>query len=150
MPWVHDVSTDTDNPPPFIALREFRLKCRNGADYSGLRADEHRRHHPDLQPDEFEHPPSAIFNAALAAVNQLHWNVVAAVESEGRIEATATTRLLRFKDDVVIRIRANDNDSGTRLDIRSASRVGSSDFGVNAKRIRTFLSEINSRLKTNT
>jgi uncharacterized protein (DUF1499 family) len=55
---------------------------------------------------------------------------------------------LRFKDDVVIRIRAD--NSGARLDIRSASRIGSSDFGANAKRLRTFLGELNIRLKKNT
>ena len=55
---------------------------------------------------------------------------------------------MRFKDDVVIRIRSH--ESGTCLDIRSASRVGSSDFGANARRIRTFLSELNNHLKTNT
>ena len=135
--WIHDVSTDPADPPAFVALREVRLACANGVDYSGLNADEHQRRYPDLHTAVFKHAPAEIFCNALAYVEACDWRVAAAVESEGRIEATATTRLLRFKDDVVIRIRGFERTS--RLDIRSASRVGSSDFGVNAKRIRAFL-----------
>jgi len=145
---IHDVSTDADDPPQFFALRDVRLKCRNGLEYSGLRGAQHRQRYPDLAPALFTHPPGKIFQAALFVANALHWNIAAAVESEGRIEATATTPLLRFKDDVVICIR--ENNSGTRLDIRSASRIGSSDFGANAKRIRAYVREINNCLKTNT
>ena len=142
---IHDVSTDVDDPPPFVALRDTRLACKNGANYSG------GIHNPsDIQPQIFTQSRDKIFHAALYAANALQWHIAAAVEAEGRIEATATTRLMRFKDDVVIRIRAQDDGSGTRLDIRSASRVGSSDFGANAKRIRGFLDELNNHLKTNT
>ncbi|MEQ1773833.1 MAG: DUF1499 domain-containing protein [Burkholderiales bacterium] len=148
MRWIHDVSTDADDPPPFVALREVRLACANGADYSGLSADEHRKRYPDLQTSVFNQPLAQVFGTALAFADALNWNVAAAIEHEGRIEATATTPLLRFKDDVVIRIRVFGNTS--RLDIRSASRIGSSDLGANAKRIRTFLDNLNSSLKTNT
>ncbi len=145
---IHDVSTDADDPPQFIALRDVRSKCRNGVEYSGLRADEHHNRYPDIQPAHFQCPPARVFGTALAFADALDWHVAAAIESDGRIEATATTRLLRFKDDVVIRIRSN--NGGTRLDIRSASRIGSSDFGANARRIRLFLDNLNSSLKTNT
>lgn len=145
---IHDVSTDADDPPAFIALRDTRLKCANGADYSGLRGEAHRKRYANIIPALYPKPPATIFHASLAAVKAMGWAVAAAVEAEGRIEATATTRLLRFKDDVVIRIRAH--DAGTRLDIRSASRVGDSDLGANAKRINAFLLELNNHLKTNT
>jgi uncharacterized protein (DUF1499 family) len=140
---IHDVSTDTDDPPSFIALRDVRLKCQNGVDYSGG-----AQRHLGIEPQFFAQPHEVIFQAALVAANTLHWQVAAAVEAEGRIEATATTRLLRFKDDVVIRIRPATD--GARLDVRSASRIGSSDFGTNAKRIRTFFRSVNNALKTNT
>jgi uncharacterized protein (DUF1499 family) len=149
---IHDVSTDTDDPPQFIALREVRLKCRNGVEYSGLRGAEHARHFPDIKPAIYEEAPDATFTKALTVAGGLGWNIASA--SDGRIEATATTRLMRFKDDVVICIRNirhhGANGDGSRLDIRSASRIGSSDFGANARRIRTFLYELNNRLKTNT
>lgn len=145
---IHDLSTDGDDPPAFVALRETRLKCANGADYSGPRGDKLRKNYPDIVPRIYAQSPAVVFKAAAAAVQTMGWAVAAAVEAEGRIEATATTRLLRFKDDVVIRLGAQ--DQGTRLDIRSTSRIGGGDLGANAKRIHRFLLELNNRLKTNT
>jgi uncharacterized protein (DUF1499 family) len=144
---IHDLSTDGDDPPAFVALREVRLKCANGADYSGPRGDKLRKNYPDIAPPIYTQSPAVIFKASTAAAQAMGWAVAAAVEAEGRIEATATTRLLRFKDDVVIRIRAQ--GGGARLDVRSTSRIGGGDLGTNARRIRTFLHEINNRLKTN-
>lgn len=146
---IHDVTTDADDPPPFVALHELRLQCNNGAAYSGLRGARRHQRYPDIVPALYPRPAAHIFQAALAAAGALQWTIAAAVESEGRIEATATTRWMHFKDDVVIRIRADIHANGTRLDIRSASRVGSSDFGVNARRIHRFLQEMDNRLKTN-
>jgi uncharacterized protein (DUF1499 family) len=145
---IHDVSTDADDPPSFVALRALRLQCHNGAAYSGLRGVAHQRRYPDIAPVICARSAATVFQAALAVVHTLQWQLAEAAEAEGRIEATATTRWWRFKDDVVIRIRAD--DGATRLDIRSASRIGSSDFGANAKRLRRFLSEIKILLKSNT
>ncbi len=145
---IHDLSTDGDDPPTFVALREIRLKCANGADYSGPRGEKLRKNYSNIAPAVYAQSPAEVFKASSVAAQALGWVVAAAVESEGRIEATATTRLLRFKDDVVIRMRAQ--GQGTRLDIRSTSRIGGGDLGANARRIRAFLHEINSRLKTNT
>ena len=147
---IHDVTTDADDAPRFVALRELRLQCRNGVLYSGLRGAAHHARYPDIAPALYAQPPATIFQAALAAAKAMRWVIAAAVESDGRIEATATTRLLRFKDDVVIRVRADANTHGTRLDIRSASRIGSSDFGAHARRIHCFLQEMDNCLKTNT
>ncbi len=147
---IHDVTTDADDAPRFVALRALRLQCRNGVLYSGLRGAAHHARYPDIAPALYAQPPATIFQAALAAAKAMRWVIAAAVESEGRIEATATTRFMRFKDDVVIRVRADANTHGTRLDIRSASRIGSSDFGANAKRIHRFLQEMDNCLKTNT
>ena len=141
---IHDVSTDLEEPPQFIALREVRLACPNGVEYSGPRI----LSQSNLEPNFFALPCGTIFQAALTIANTMQWKVAVAVEAEGRIEATATTRLLRFKDDVVIRIRPAVN--GAKLDIRSASRLGSSDFGTNARRMHAFLRELNKLLKINT
>ena len=65
------------------------------------------------------------------------WEIVAANAEEGRIEATDTTLWFGFKDDVVVRIQARDDES--LLDVRSVSRVGKSDVGTNAQRIRAYL-----------
>ena len=155
MRFIHDVCTDPDDPLPFVTLRELRQRCANGAEYSGLTGGPHRRRYPDIQPALFSEPPQAVFRAAYETVrafdwflmNARKWQMIDGVELTGHIEATASTRILRFKDDVVIRIRAE--GSGTRLDMRSASRRGKSDLGVNARRIRRFLLEIKNLLKSN-
>ena len=84
-----------------------------------------------------------MFGAAVSAATSLGWEIVAAVPAEGRLEATDTSRWWGFKDNVVVRVRPTDR--GSRVDVRSLSRVGTSDLGVNAKRIRAFLAELRSR-----
>ncbi|MBM3343608.1 MAG: DUF1499 domain-containing protein [Betaproteobacteria bacterium] len=148
---IHDVCTDPDAPLEFIALASARKACRNGAAYSGLAAAQHRLRYPDIKPAIFSQPAATVFSAAHATARARRWHIIDANVAEGRIEATAETRWLKFKDDVVIRVRADgDASGGTRLDMRSASRVGQSDFGENARRIRRFWLEIKSCLKSNT
>lgn len=155
---IHDVTTDPDDPPQFTLLADLRKRA-NGAAYSGLTAEQHRRRYPDLTPALFDEPPLKVFMAAYEITrarkwylyNARKWRMDDGKELEGRIEATASTRILRFKDDVVIRVRASGNAAGgTRLDMRSASRIGKSDFGANARRIRSFLDELKYCLKSNT
>ncbi len=81
--------------------------------------------------------PQAAFTRAMQIANMLHWNVIASEPAEGRIEATDITPWFGFKDDIVIRIRAA--EGGSRIDVRSLSRVGRGDAGENATRIRAFL-----------
>ncbi|MND03152.1 hypothetical protein D3C83_228380 [compost metagenome] len=69
---------------------------------------------------------------------------MASDRAAGRVEAIATTTLLRFKDDVVVRVR--DAAGGSRVDVRSKSRVGVGDLGTNARRIRRFLSALRADL----
>ncbi len=70
----------------------------------------------------------------------MHWTIVAEVPDEGRIEATDTTALFGFKDDIVVRVRPAGN--GSRVDVRSVSRIGSSDVGTNARRIEAYLDRL--------
>jgi len=87
-------------------------------------------------------PPDQAYSRALAAAAGLGWEIVAAVPAEGRIEATDTTPWFGFKDDVVIRIRPQ--GTASRVDIRSKSRVGTSDRGANAARIDGCLDRLRS------
>ena len=80
-----------------------------------------------------------LFSVALDLTNARGWDVVTAKAADGHIEATAITAVLGFKDDIVIRIVAK--DGGSRIDMRSASRLGRSDLGVNAARIQAFLAD---------
>jgi uncharacterized protein (DUF1499 family) len=141
VPRIHDITTDTDNPPQFVALLETRRKAPNGAEYAGDRiARQQKAAYPDIEPALLALPPGQAFAHALAAARGMGWEIAAAEQAQGRIEATATTRWFRFKDDVVIRIVPH--DGGSRLDIRSMSRIGRSDLGANAKRIRDFLAKL--------
>jgi uncharacterized protein (DUF1499 family) len=138
VPPIHDITTDTANPPVFVAIAPLRADAPNGTDY---KADENveptKQAYPDLQPLVTNVPPAEMFKRAEAVARNMGWEMVAAVPEEGRIEATDTTLWFGFKDDVVIRIVVE--GEGSRLDIRSMSRVGKSDLGKNADRIRKFL-----------
>lgn len=143
VPRIHDITTDTENPPRFLALLAARQKAPNGAAYAGAKlAQAQKAAYPDIQPELLNMPPARAFDHALAAARNMGWDIVAAEPAQGRIEATATTFWFRFKDDVVIRIAADGN--GSRLDIRSMSRIGRSDLGTNAKRIRAYLARLRS------
>lgn len=141
VPAIHDITTDPDNPPRFDSLLALREKTANGAEYGGPEiASRQRAAYPDIVPLELPLPPTKVFKGALFAARDLGWQVIAADERGGRIEATATTFWFGFKDDVVVRIAQTPR--GSRVDVRSVSRVGKGDLGANAKRIREFLNAI--------
>lgn len=145
LPVIHDITTDTDNPPAFVAVTPLRAGAENATSYEGAKiaALQHQAY-PDVRPAHYDSPPAKIFDGALAAAKGMGWEIVAAVPGEGRIEATDTTFLFHFKDDVVVRVAAD--VTGTRVDVRSLSRMGHSDFGVNAARIEKFLAALRERM----
>lgn len=138
LPKIHDISTDTVNPPRFVAIVPLRANAANQTDYGGADvALKQSQAYPDLVPLMLAVPSDRVFARALDAAQRMGWNVVAAVPAEGRIEASDSTFWFGFIDDIVIRITPT--GSGSRLDIRSVSRVGLSDVGTNARRIRKYL-----------
>ena len=141
VPPIHDISTDTRDPPAFVAVLPLRADATNPAAYGGPEiAQAQAEAYPDLRTLQLELPPQQAFERALAAARETGWEIVAAEPASGRIEATATTLWFGFKDDVVIRIRPGAN--GSRIDVRSASRVGKGDAGANAERIRAYLERL--------
>jgi uncharacterized protein (DUF1499 family) len=138
VPAIHDITTDLTNPPQFSAVVALRgdgsnpLDRKVPADLAALQ----QKAYPDLAPMEVNIPPGKVFEAAREVVHDMGWTVDAATPETGMIEATATTPLLRFMDDVAIRI--TETDHGSRVDMRSVSRVGKSDLGTNAARIFKF------------
>ena len=134
---IHDVSTDTADPPQFVAVAELRGPNDNPAEYAGGEtAALQAAAYPDIQTMVFTATPAVIFDTALATAASMGWEIIASDIDTGHIEATATTPYVGFKDDVVIRVRARDGK--TLVDVRSKSRFGRGDMGVNAKRIREF------------
>jgi uncharacterized protein (DUF1499 family) len=141
VPFIHDITTDPQSPPEFVALRAERERAPNGLAYGGPAvAAEQKKGYPDIAPVLLSVPPDRAFARAEAAARSLGWQIVAAVPAEGRLEAVDTTRWFGFKDDVVVRVAPALD--GSRVDIRSVSRVGRSDLGANAKRIRAFLAAV--------
>jgi uncharacterized protein (DUF1499 family) len=128
LPYINDITTDTETPPQFSQPRPYE---RHFAELQHLG-------YPDLQPLELAVPPAQAFAHARAAAQALGWELAAADESAGRIEAVATTFWFGFKDDIAVRVAPS--GAGSRIDVRSHSRVGRSDLGANAARIRKFFS----------
>ena len=141
VPPIHDISTDTDNPPPFVAVLLLRAGAANPAAYGGPDvAAQQKKAYPRVGPLLLAAPPKEAVERARAVAYDMGWTVIAADRDEGRIEATATTPFFGFTDDVVIRVAPA--PQGSRVDVRSVSRIGKSDLGTNARRIERFLERL--------
>lgn len=144
LPPINDITTDFDNPPQYVAIVPLRAGSPVSAAYGGeATAKAQRAGYPDIAPIMRKETPAKSFAAALAVARDMGWTIIDADEPTGRIEAVATTPWFGFKDDVVIRVSATPD--GSRVDIRSHSRVGKSDIGANARRIRDFSARLAQR-----
>lgn len=146
-PFIHDITTDTDNPPQFVAVAPLRANAPNSVIYGDQAnwdavsmAAAQKAAYPEIVPQVFTESKEEIFNRTLAAVDSLGWELVDQNLAEGRIEATDTTFWFRFKDDVIVLI--SETPEGTVLQARSKSRVGGSDVGKNAARLRALFAEL--------
>lgn len=146
-PPIHDITTDTMNPPQFIAVAPLRADAPNNMIYGDQpnwdqprMAAAQQEAYPDIIPQEFSESKEVVFERALSAVQAMGWEVVDQNASTGRIEATDTTFWFRFKDDVVIVV--SETAQGSVLNARSLSRVGTSDVGKNAARLREFFARL--------
>ncbi|MEW6683843.1 MAG: DUF1499 domain-containing protein [Nitrospirota bacterium] len=141
LPAIHDITTDPENPPAFSAVAPLRRGAPNPVEYGGPAvAEQQRRAYADIQPLRLETPPARACDRALEAAREMGWEIVDANPAQGRIEATATTFWFGFKDDVVVLV--SPTETGSRIDVRSLSRVGRSDVGTNAARIRAYLTKL--------
>ncbi|WP_346909755.1 DUF1499 domain-containing protein [uncultured Roseibium sp.] len=133
-PPINDITTDREDPPVFWDMP-------NPIDYpGGATAELQQTAYPDLAPMTLATSPEKTYALALDIVKDRRWEIVAEVPDEGRIEAVASSLIFGFKDEIVIRIQ--EDGDGSLVDIRSRSRVGRIDRGVNAKRIRAFLADL--------
>ncbi|WP_179957812.1 DUF1499 domain-containing protein [Exilibacterium tricleocarpae] len=137
VPPIHDISTDTENPPQYVAAKRERSPAENTLEYPGAEvARLQRQAYPEVGPLLSELPVEAAFERSLAVVEALGWRLLEQEPGSGRIEAVEETAWFGFKDDIIIRISAA--GTGSRVDSRSVSRVGKSDLGANAARILRF------------
>lgn len=131
------MTTDLDDPPAFGP--------GGPGPYPEHLKAQVRRRYPDLGPLRVDLPPLATYTRALAvARRQARWTITRQAAETGRFEGVALTPLLRFRDDFVIRVRRD--GTGARVDMRSRSRLGKSDLGANARRIRCFFEALRAEL----
>ena len=159
LPFIHDVTTDTQNPPVFTdVILDERAKTEgvNTLDYIGKTAPSgadwkekklvsvlQTAAYPNVRSLVLGDTPDVAFGEALAATKSMGWTIKSKNLEVGTIEATATTFWYGFKDDVAIRIRPAEG-GGSIVDVRSVSRVGGSDIGANAARVEAFLRKLSS------
>jgi len=149
VPAIHDVTTNLDDVPQFTRLRVRadnleKIPDEGKPELKALPPEErwkavHRAHYGDLRTIRLPTPPAQTVRRAAALAAERGWQT--ALVDEDNVEATDTSTFFRFKDDVVIRVRPAPG-GGSLVDMRSISRVGGSDVGMNAKRIRAFLADL--------
>lgn len=152
VPAIHDISTDLADPPTF---RTLQLRADNLDNVPGANDDEmkgftpqqrwvvvHQKAYGEIRSVRINEPVPMVIAKAERLAKARRWDVAVALPEEGRMEATDTSALFRFKDDIVLRVRPTDTGEGSVVDMRSVSRVGLSDLGVNAKRVRSFLADL--------
>ena len=144
VPPIHDITTDTANPPAFVAIVPLRENAPNGYEYGVSEAWPAEKlgattmeAYPGLKPIESDLSVADAVDRTEAALQAMGLEIVAVDKEAGLVEATATTFWFGFKDDMVVRIVGD--GEGSRLDLRSMSRVGQSDVGANAARITDFV-----------
>jgi uncharacterized protein (DUF1499 family) len=151
LPRIYDITTDPIDPPRYEALARLRPRDANSVNYAGLYAAEQQRTaYPDIGPLGTNAAAQNAYDAALAVINKRKWRIVdqrapQAGRREGRIEAVARTPIMGFRDDIVVRIRAEPD--GARIDARSSSRYGEFDFGANAARLRSLFNDIEDAIR---
>jgi uncharacterized protein (DUF1499 family) len=150
-PPIHDVTTDLSNPPMFKDVVPLRLAsgALNPPEYKPIQSILGKelnvpvaqgRAYPDIQPVVLSQPPAQAVQLAHQVAKDMGWDIIAVDPTEGRVEATDTTQYFGFKDDVVVRVVPE--STGSRVDVRSESRVGGGDAGTNANRVRAFLAKL--------
>ena len=139
VPPIHDITTDTNDPPAFVAA--VALNTPGRTEYDPAVAGQQRAAYPDLGPAMLPVAPADAFDRARAVVGEMGWELLADDAAALRIEATDRSFWFGFPDDVVVRVAA-DGGTGSRVDVRSLSRVGGGDLGVNAHRVREFVAAL--------
>lgn len=137
-PPIHDISTDLDNPPMFSLAKDDRGPGDHEISYDrDINAIAQENAYPDIQPLKTSLPPDQALDNARSLMTSLDWRVLGTDQAAGTVEGVYTSAIFGFEDDIVVRVTPI--NGGSRIDVRSASRVGQGDLGANARRIRDFL-----------
>lgn len=144
-PGIHDITTDLDRPPTYVQAVHLPANEDRDLVYPHGPADTpeiQRRAYPEVESIRLALRPEPAFEAALETAASMGWQITWSNRRMGKFEAVATSRLFRFRDDVVVRIESGP-EGGATIDVRSTSRTGRSDLGANAARIRSYADALN-------
>ena len=153
VPAIHDVTTNVDDLPQFATLTVRpdnldNIPDMDRAELAAMAPEQrwkavHRQAYGDLRTIRVATDVPTTLRRAEALAKARGWEIAAADPQSGTLEATATSRFFHFRDDVAVRVRRDPGRGGGSLvDMRSISRVGASDVGVNAARVRTFIADL--------
>ena len=148
-PHIHDISTDVKSPPAFHKATVLRHASHNTTEYPPSNIPQQQQAYSHIQPLVVALPPNIVFSHIRVLIEKKGWIIHQADLEQGIIEASVRTAIFGFIDDVVIRVVANEGEAGkvlSRIDVRSASRVGVSDLGANAKRIDDLLRAVEQQI----
>jgi len=142
-PPINDITTDLADPPAFAPASLVPAYAGFDMSYPAEFVPVVREGYPDLASLELNLTPGAAYALSVEAAERLGWEVTQQDPGKGRFDASDTTAVFRFVDDITVRIRPQ--GSGSEIDIRSRSRVGRGDLGANAERIRAFYTKLRDR-----
>jgi hypothetical protein len=152
VPAIHDITTNLDDYPRYyrLTVREDNLAHipdMDRPDFARLPPRErwkavHRAYYGDIRTIRLASSPADTLARAHWLAQNKGWEVVTFDPENGILEAVDTSRFFRFKDNIVVRVRPGPQGQGSLVDMRSMSRVGVSDIGVNARRVRDFLADM--------
>jgi uncharacterized protein (DUF1499 family) len=138
------MSTDLDDVPAFTQAGALPGNQGRDMGYPEEFKPTVREFYKSLKPLTVGMPPDEVFKQSLALARaQPRWEVTAVDPQARTFEGTVESRLFRFRDDFVVRVRPD--GEGSRVDMRSKSRVGKGDLGANAHRIDMFLQGLKAR-----
>lgn len=144
VPPIHDITTDVVNVPMFDVLLSQREGALNPASYDHSIAPLQQQAYPDIATRLYKHNKQTLVEAIKTSLEILDLNFINYDENKGLIEATHQSNWFGFVDDVAIRLE--ESEMSVKVDIRSKSRVGRSDLGQNAQRIRSIFDQLDQQL----
>lgn len=138
-PMIHDITTDTQQPPEFSFLIDVRGEDSNDLSIKPEVISAQRKAYPQIKPLASNLSAEQALNQAISTCQEMGWQIQQVNRKMGKIEASSTTRWFAFVDDIVIRVKPSPDGNGSVIDLRSVSRVGEGDLGANARRIEAFI-----------
>jgi uncharacterized protein (DUF1499 family) len=143
VPPINDITTDFDNPPEFANARQLNANHGRDMKYDKAKyADKQLQGYGPLTPLKMPEPPDDAFKTVQSTAAKMPtWTITVTDPATHTLEGYSTSKLFHFNDDFIIQVRPGDG-GGSLCEMRSKSRDGIGDFGVNHKRIMDFFAAV--------